>query len=242
MIYEKMLYLFGFMPKLLQVVILVLLAILCLYIILGKKSRFTKSIDFKGFAPILVVLALVFIRKALYFLLNIEISTNTSFMIFICIGILAIMIWRKFGGFTIVILILLLVLLLFIPPLRIIIILGLKLMEVFQKFPIQDIYIFIIILAILKRHLELSTVRFIIYLVLGGIISLISGAYLALEIVLFARSLELCIIQYKFAGILHWLLFLAIGFFLNYLIFLAAIHPWLFIAIVFIVKKFINLF
>lgn len=242
MIYEKMLYVFGFMPKFLQVVILMLLGALCLYTIFGKKSRFAKDIDFKCFAPIFIVLGLVFIRKVLYFVFAIEIANSSSFMIFICIAILVIMIWRRYGGWAIVIVILVPVLLLLVPPLRAVVVIAFKLVEVFPKFLIQDIYIFIIIFAILKRPLGLSLVRFVIYLVFGGTISLICGAYLALEVVLFARSLELCVIEHKFAGILHWLLFIIVGFFLNYLICLAAVHPLLFIGIIILGKKFIDFF
>ena len=119
MIYNEMLYFFGFLPKDLQLITLILLGIMLICILKsGKKLR----INLLNFIPIFLMLSLTIINKLIYFLTMINVTDETKLLKWICIIALIIFIGCKFGIFWVGAIFVIPLISIFVPPLRIVVI------------------------------------------------------------------------------------------------------------------------
>lgn len=227
MIYNTMLDYFGFMVSSegLQKFILTILGIITICTFkFGKRTR----IKLGNFIPILLILSLTVLNRLIYFFTMVDISDQRALLKLICIAAIFIFIGCKFGIFWVANIFSTILKSIFITPLRVISVGAFIIFSFLLNTPIiQDASIFIAIFIIIRKPICIQKFRFWIYLTIGIILSLMFGPVLAIELILLARCLELCIINSKLLGIFHWVLFFMVGFFLNYLILLVFAHIWL---------------
>ncbi len=242
MIYLFLLYLLGFLPAILQLIILIALGV---FSTLGLKHL--KSEDLDCVRPLIAILLIQFICKFIFFCTGYYTTTGAYWITLILVIFMIIKFAHKFGTFAISCIVIALMIFgirkLLLPSISSNLLpFNLGVPAFIPVDVIAPVIIFIISLFIVRKQLGITKWRFWVCMIIGIAFSLFFDVYLALEVTFLIASFILFLEKEDFTGILHFFKFLIIGLFFAYIIELIFAHILISIIALLVFRFMYNLF